>query len=719
MQPDKTASQVSAADMQNDHFVQDTSSGQLSFRLKKQLDSANSYWAGGNATKRNLEKQRKRNYDWWIGNHYEGVQLYEHNIPYQNNRVYVSIETSIRIAVARIAYANILPGSDKPTSQQFAADLEKSLQRIAEKRKLKKKMQTAARDLLTKYVGVIEPIFNGSLGRGGDIDFRVTDPEDVIISEKTNLFEEPDFIAVKRYATAKELAAKFPHQETMIRQRFTLQDDMLFKHDTMQRLYMEVWYDDYDEDDNKVVRCAFFLGENLDQQLGIIENPHWLPEDDPDGVRNFFETQRKPFILINYQNSGKTKIDDNAAIDQQIPLNRVLNKRGRQIAENADDASGGIVYNSKMISKEDMALLIGAPDEKIGVNGNVQNAITRVVPPILPNYVVDDKNDARQQIDEMGATTPATRGAQSRYGTLGEAVMAQQEDYTRQDGLSEAVEEGYLQCYEWACQLMKVWYTEDKMIQVRGEDGKFDYAMIRSDKIEDGTDISIVQGSSAPLNKEKNREDIKNFADKGVVDPLTLFEVTQTGEMPSPQRMVERLIKWMEDKRAYASSATDDEYDRNAQVDIELIRRNVMPDPRPEITPEYLNTFIAFITSGTFLTLDEGVQRNLQAWLEKSKNTAAQMLQLRDGMITDVAESMAVVAPPQVDPNATNPNVAPPPGTPPPEMIPALMEAGMIDQSGMPIGAPGMASGGLPSDPSQLPVQQPQQQAVPQQMPMV
>lgn len=702
MQPESRPQQVSAQSQIPDHFVTDDSNGHLTTRLTKQLEDAKNYWEGGNPSKRKLSDRRKRNYQWWLGNHYEGITLYEHNIEYTNNRIYVSVETSIRIAVARIAYANILPGSDKVTSQQFAYDLEKSLQRIAEKRKLKAKMQVAARDLLTKYVGIIEPVFDGKLGRGGDIDFKVLDPEDVFISEKTNLFDEPDFMAIKRRATAKELSKKFPHQEKMIRQRYTLLNDDLFKHDTLERTYMEVWYDDYDEDDNMVVRCAFYLGENLDNQLAIIENPHWLPEDDEEGVRNFFEQERKPFIIINYQNSGKSRIDDNAAIDQQIPLNKILNKRGRQIAENADDASGGIVYNSKMISKEDMALLIGSSDEKIGVNGNVSQAITRVVPPILPEYVMRDKEDARNQIDEMGATTPATRNGDSRYGTLGEAVMQQNQDYTRQDGLSEAVEAAYLQCYEWAIQLMKVWYTEDKMIQVRGEDGKFDYAMISSDKIEDGTDISIVQGSSAPLNKEKNRQDIKEFSKNGLVDPLTLFEVTQTGEMPSPQRMVERLIKWLEDKASYKSSATDDEYDRNAQVDIELIRRGVPPSPRPEITPEYLNTLIAFITSGTYLTLEEEIQRNLQAWLDQSKETAKSILQLREGMITDVAQSLAVINPAQIDPARTDPNLTPPPGAPPADMFAQLRASGAIDENGVPMGADGAGSA-----PAVLPEQPP------------
>lgn len=702
MQPNiNDPNNVPAKAEQPDHFVTDDSNGHLTVRLKRQKSEAESYWNGGNDSKRNLEKLRKRNYAWWQGNHYEDIQLYEHEVEYVNNRIYVSVETSLGIAVARIAYANILPGSEKQTSQQFASDLEKSLQRIAEKRKLKRKMKTSARHLLTKYVGIIEPVFDGKLGRGGDIDFRVTDPDDVIISEKTNLFEEPDFVMFKRKDTAKNLVDKFPHQEEFIRRKFGLTDDMQLRHDTKQREYAEVWYDDYDDNNELAVRCAFYLGYELDNLLAIIDNPHWIPEDDPSGIRNFFEHQKKPIITINHQNSGKTKIDDNAAIDQQIPLNRVLNKRGRQITENADDASGGIVYNSKMISKDDMAMLVGAPDEKIGVNGPVNQAFARVVPPTLPNYVMEDKIDARNQIDEMGATTPATRNGNSRYNTLGEAVMQQNQDYTRQDGLSEAVEDAYLECYQWALQLMKVWYSEDKMIQVRGEDGKFDYAMIRSDKIEDGTDVSIVPGSAAPLNKEKNRQDIKEFAKQGIVDPLTIFEVTQTGEMPSPRRMVERLVKWMSDKNAYKQSAVNEEYDRNAQVDIELIKRGVTPDAREEITPEYLDTLIAFVTSGAFIDQPQDVQRNIHEWLRLSKDKAAQLLQLREGLIQDVSQSLAVVTPPQIDPRMVDPNTMPPPGAPPADMIPALQAQGMIDGAGMPVGAPGVQTAGQAPPPAE------------------
>ena len=683
-------------------FIEDSSNGSLRLRLQKQLNEAKAYWDGGNDANRNLDKDRKRNYQWWLGNHYEDVDLYEHNVAYTNNRIYVSVETSIRIAVAREASVNVLPGSEKAIQQQYAMDLEKSVVRIAQKRKLKKKMQGAARDLLTKYVGLLEPIFDGSID---DIDFVKVNPNDVIVSPNSNMFEEPDMYARKRYGTAKQIAKKFPDKEDAIRKRYSLVTDELFKDDTKKRTYMEVWYDDYDEDDNLVVRCAFFLEESLAEELGVIDNPHWLPEDDPLGRRNFFEKQRKPMIFINYQNSGDTKIDDNAAIDQQIPLNRVLNKRGRQITENADDATGGMVYNASMISKEDMAMLIGASDEKIGVNGPVTEAVARIAPPVLPSYVLEDKADARNQIDEMGATTPATRNGQSRYGTLGEAVLQQQQDYTRQDGLSEAVEDAYLQCYEWTCQLMKVWYTEEKTITVRGEDGQFDYVMMQSDKIEDGIDISVVTGSAGPLNKERNQQAVDKWLEQGIIDPLTIYEVYATGQLPSPQRLLERFLKWKNDPQSYTAAMKKDEFDRNAQVDIEILLRGQVPKVRSELTPEYIDTIIEYMTSGPFLDLPPETKQMFTSFLRQTTEKASLLLEMREQLRTEATQIMNPAKPIVIDPAKTDPNLAPPPGPPPADMVAELQANGAIDAQGNPT---------LPAGP-QAPAEAPAPAPVPQQ----
>lgn len=669
-----------------ENFAQNVDESALLVRLRRQYEEAQSYWEGGNKSKRKLSEARKRNYNWWVGNHYEGVTLYEHNIPYQNNRIYVSIESSLSIAVARIAQPQVMPSSEKETSRQFAADTEKSIYRIAQKRKLKKKMKTAARNLLTKYVGIIEPFWNPKLGRDGDVDYRVVDPEDVTISNSSGLFDEPPMISVKRWCTAAQMVDKFPHREQEIKQRFNLTEGNALLEDSEQRCYQEVWFDDWDDDGNEVVRVLFALGEGMDSVLGVIDNPYWLEEDDEDGIRNYFDRQRKPFIFINHQNSGKEKIDDNASIDQQIPLNRVLNKRGRQITENADEASGGIVYNSKMISKADMSKLIGAPDEKIGVNGDVRIALTRVASPLLPEYVINDKMDARSQIDEMGATNSVTRdGNKSKYNTLGEAVLQKQDDYSRQDSLSESIEDAYLECYEWTLQIMKVFYTEAKMIQVRGDDGQFDQVMMQSDKIEDGIDIDVGVGSTAPLNKEQNRQDADKLAQHQWIDPLTYIEVLQTGMMPSPQRVFERLMKWMTDKGRYMQQAMDDEIDRNAQVDIELINRGVQPEMREEITAEYLDTLIKNITSGKFMDLPQETQMAHRNWLDQSKQKAAELLKMRESLI---ATAQIALAPP--------PGQGLPPGAPPADLMPSLQAAGLVDQNGLP-STQGITSGsGMP-----------------------
>lgn len=696
MQPDTTQIPQQAEPVEKPKYLDASVDEALIMRrLKKQIANAQGYWEGGNDAKRKLSEQRKRNYQYWRGDHYqaEGVDLYDHNIPYKNNRIYKSIEESLRIAAARIAQPQILPGSEKETSVQYAGDLEKALQRIAEKIRLKKKMQTSARHLLTKYVGVIEFYFDPTMGREGDINARVLDPEDILISETGDLFDEPPMIDIKRHKTAHDLIDLYPHKEAQIRTKFNLLRDEDLAEDILEREYHEIWFDDYDEEGNKVVRVAIMLGDH-DMMLGVMDNPHWIEEDNEAAQHNFFDQQRKPFVFINFQNFGKEKIDDNAPIDQQIPMQRIVNKRGRQIAENVEENSGGMIYNSKMISKEDMAKLIGAPDEKIGVNGDVRSAIARSTPPLLPAYVQADMIDARNQIDEMGATSSVDNGqGRSRDNTLGQAMMRTQENYNRQDALSEAVEDGYLESYHWMIQLIKVWYTEKKMIQVRGEDGQFDYVMVQSDKIEDGIDATVSVGSTAPLNKELNRDTIKEYVKLGIpIDPLTVFEVDQTGVMPTPNKMVERMTKWMVDKASYMNAAQTEETDRNAQVDIELLTRGVRPERRIEITAEYLQTLIKFITSGRYIELQQPIQEAIRNHLDESQKRAAQVLQMRQAMEMSAQKAMTPIQP------EVNPAMTPPPGPPPPEMLDRLMQKGLVDENGQPTQPVGDGSQVLPPE---------------------
>src|SRR3990167_6950400 len=109
-------------------------------------------------------------------------------------------------------------------------------------------------------------------------------------------------------------------------------------------------------------------------------NPNWnydefMADEAGKQVRlNYHDRPRKPYIIFNHLNLGKYIIDDTSLIEQAMTLQDILNKEGRQIVENAEQASSGLVLDEDKISQEDARKIIGDPSEKIMISGNVNDA---------------------------------------------------------------------------------------------------------------------------------------------------------------------------------------------------------------------------------------------------------------------------------------------------------------------------------------------------------
>jgi hypothetical protein len=622
-------------------FNLDLSDDELVRLLKQNISDTKSYWEGRNKNSQQLKQRRDKNRRYWQGHHYDNITLYDHETEFVDNRIFVDIETTIPLVTANIATPQVMPADpDNHVSIQAAGDLEKVLFRLAEINNLDKKMEIATRDDLLSYVGVLKVRFDPDYGKQGEILVDVVDPSKITIDHNVDLFGEPRFIAEDFDWDIVELIRRFPDKKAELLDKFKIAEkDIPFSN----RKYkgQEVHFTYYDKADYKQKEGVAWFIENNSYCLGKMETPNWIPETDPKTKKNFFDRPMKPYIFVNYINSGRKKIDDNAPIDHAIKQNDILNKRGRQIMENADYIQGGIVYNTEMISTDDMAKLVGAPDEKVGVTGNVNEAFARVAPPILPNYVENQLVDARNNIDEYFATHNVTRGQDAQSKTLGQDVLQKNQDFSRHDKLVEAVEDGTLGVYKMFAQFIKVYYDQDHYIQVSGENGQFDSVVMNSMKVEEGQDVIVQKGSTAPVNKEQNRQDIIALADRGMVDPYTAIEVLQTGIMPSPQKIMQRLTSWIADKANYLNDVKQDEMDRQAAIDIAIINRGVMAEPRPEPTPEYLQSRNKYIASGEFMELPSKIQQLHLKNLQLNKQNAQRMLSLKEALTNDTAQTIA------------------------------------------------------------------------------
>jgi hypothetical protein len=599
--------------------------------ISKPLAEAQTYWNN------KLKAVREDNMSLWLPNQWEGTEVYDYqtNYLYQDNRIFPAVETVVSVVNARIPQPDVMPGQDSIISMQIAKDVGKIIEAFVKKYGVDEVFRLNVRNLLLKRIGYVKLRFDKSIGRDGEIVVENVMPEDVIVDMDAKMGDTPRFIAhrIKNH-TGEELIAMFPdsrqkiYEMLQVNRRDSKGELVAYKSQlARKRDLWEVWFRYYDEETGKYMGGLAVMDEFFKLVIHKDRNPNWNYEDDKTATGNFLDSPEPPIIPINYLNDGSSYIDLVSLVEQAAGLQKALNYRGLQIMENADQASSGIVFNTNMISKEEVAMLVGSPDEKIGVQGNVNEAMSRIPTPQLANYVIEDKLDIRNELDNIMGTHETTRGEASPNRTLGQDQLQRESDYGRMDEIARAVERQGSKVYRYLLQMMKVFYTEDHYFKAVGEDGQFDFLTMNSDMIEDGLDITVAAGSVKPINRASQQKWVGDLVSAGMIDPLTVYEVAAGGNLPSPKKMLERFILYQNDPKAFMETAKEDEFNRQAFMDVQILNRGEVPKARDEYTPAYFKFMNGYMMSGEFDNLPPLVKQLYIEYLRTAQEQAGRQLQ--------------------------------------------------------------------------------------------
>jgi hypothetical protein len=576
---------------------------QLVEALKKAIDESEAWW--NSAEGFNLKEVRRRNVNLWLPKHLDDVEMYdyEEENAYIDPRIFLSVETIMSIAAGRLPRAEVYPASDSTTSYMLAREVQEGLGAWAEQHQLLDIMRSSLRTSMLKRIGLIKLEFDEHLGDDGDIKPVLVDPKDIIVDKNARKGENPRFIAHRQSKTVDEWVAKFPQSKKKIYAALGIKRGVVSQRAKREIMY-ETWFTWYDKSNKPQESVAWLL---KDKVIAKMRHPHWIHEDEKmsDVDSNVLSYPEKPFFAINHLNLGLHWIDDTSLVEQAATLQKILEKRGRQLTQNADDSSGGLVLNAAMVDKTDAARLTGDPQEKIMVDGDVRQAAARIAPAQLPSYVLEDKYDARQEIDNVFAVHETTRGERSNSKTLGQDMIQQNQDMTRHDDLIRSVEFMATRLYRYVVQMMKVHYTEDHMFKMAGDAGKFTFITLKNDKIEDGIDIKVKAGSTLPMDKTSLRNQTLELTQAGMIDPLTLYETLQ---FPEPQKMVERLIKYQSDQAGFIKDFKEEDYERDAFANIQVINNGMDAQEVKEPSAEYLDYYRNYMMTGEFQDLPQEVQ---------------------------------------------------------------------------------------------------------------
>lgn len=594
-----------------------------------------SYW---NNEPFELDKNDRDNLGFFFGQKLNEPASYD-GVNYKDNRMLTSTRAVLAYVNARVAMPDITPSNGEESAKQFARDMRGAMYQHGVDHNLKVWVKKATTNLVVRKRGFLKLRFDPTCGPYGDVIPEHIDPSEIVVDKFAIFSKDPPKIFHRQRCTIEELIdAKFPAKKDEIYKAFGYKRGVYTQISRM-TTYYETWFTFFDKGMRQEGLMWWLPHGNV--ILGKMLNPNWIYTGDPlqDRIVNFAPYPIKPFTVFNYLNSGKSYIDETSLFEQARPLQSILLKRGHQIMENADYANGRVIADGNAMTEEDATKYLNKRPKTIMLikpteGQNVTTSVYHIPHSPLPDYVIEDKYDLRNEIDQIMGTPNIFRGEQSKNNTLGQDERIIQQAGALQDDLASSVDDAMGDYYRKLYQMMKVYYTEDHWFQMRGDDGKYDFITLNSDTIDTNVKVSVEANSTLPANKQEMRDTALDLAKLGKIDDLTLFE--DLG-LPDAEKRAERLIKYQNDPASYLSDVEQQLFSREADTDIALLIANEEPPERDEYGQAYLEYFNRYIMGNKFIQLPPDAQERIKIHLAAAGMTAARTANLQATQTDDAA----------------------------------------------------------------------------------
>lgn len=576
-----------------------------------------------------LDTVRQRNYQYWLADFYRDQKLHKHNVPYSDPVSTIAIETLIPMVLANPPQPVVANASDTDASKELAANLQDVLLSKYEDLFIKSKLMTSTRHVLQgQRIGVLKLSWDNSIGelqedgtRSGDIKVEAIHPKYITIDANATDKQDIPMIAHLQNKSLEEWGMQFPKKRQQLIQATGMSSGVAVKMSQLMGIH-EVQFTDY-KNGKRTEAIAWKMDNHI---FGSMKNPFWNYDEvgtDNEGNSvslNYFAKPKKTYVFINHLNSGEWVIDDNSLMDLAINQQDIINKRGKQLVENADAAGSGLVYNTKMIKPSEMAKLVGNPTEKIGVDGDVRAAVARVAPPLLP-YVPEERIDGRNRVNDIFGSNAPIRGDDTNSPTLGQEVLSQRSDLSRTRVLATSIEDACDSLYKYMTQIMKVFYDSPREIQYTGTEGQTSFIPFSSESIEPGVMVKVKSGSLLPDDPVTKAQQAVQLAN--VLDPLTLMEMVG---VQNPKEVAKRIYyaKALPDRyltEVLQVSEDENQADPDAVQEHEQLMQGVEVPPQTEPSKAHLATHQMLIEQGQ---VNDQVTIHVEAEIANAKKSLGQ-----------------------------------------------------------------------------------------------
>ena len=547
-----------------------------------------------------LYEVRKRNEIYRFGRQVAELIKNKKLKPYEaktlDNVLYEIERTEKPLALSQLPDLIVSPGNNTDESKQLAELITQVVNSDLQKEENRKVLGMAWQHRPVYRVGVLKCIWNPeAFGGIGDYEFIYVHPDAIDLD---HLATEADvdkmrYVSHKVSLTVKQVIMRWPKAKEKFLDELRSQG-VMGRNDSEPNWkamdtpvdVREVWYTNYEKAQEKWKRVEGTLWKYRTCLLGNIKNPYFdydgekqtfsyedpmlqsskhkvtvqemqqalMTGQNPPNVQeeqvyhNFFDSPKKPFFFMVYDQWGKQPMDETTHLEQNIYNQDALDGMDKQIQETLKK-KGHHIWGK-------MSGLTAAMVKQMDHNNPNEDYIVNGIPSEQHEFISPERptpqefNDLDRIHDRMYAIASATS---IRGEVQDEAVtnnqIGRESNYTVMDDMvEETINKAAQWMAGWAMHMIKTRYTQEHFRKILGQKGEWVFLQVHQDFVEDGQSVMIKASGTDKLRKQNNA---LNLSKMGQIDPLSLY---QDMDLDDPEGRTAKMITFKADMPLYLSA---------------------------------------------------------------------------------------------------------------------------------------------------------------------
>lgn len=632
--------------------------------LISSLEADREHW---NKRPWSLEDTDLTNTAFLLGDQLNNKEFLSTDTRYQDNRLFPSARAILSYATGQLAKPDLTPSRGDEMYLKGARDTGAALYQDSADDHVDLQVRAAVLNLISRKRAYLKLRYDPTVGENGKVISENCNPEDIILCRYSGYMKNPAKIYHRLRCSVDELCARFPDKEAEIKDAFSIKRGV-YSQTSRMITYFECWFTYTGEDRRPKEGVCWFIHEKH-LILDKMPNPNWVyfKNRKKEVQANVTNLPPKPFVIFNHINTGHSAIDETCLIEQAVPLQKMLNKRLRQIGENADYVNGRWVYSKKAFGDEDARKLINKGARTLaGVDReDVTNSLMNVAPNQLGQWVENTIYDYRNEIDGIMGTPAQFKGSDPKSNdTLGRDLMIKQQAGALQDDLVRSVTVAMAEYYKIKLQMWRSYYTDDYYFQTKGGDGKYEFILINSEKMDTNVKVSVQVDSTLPLDKASIRATAMQLWQAG--NAIAIKDLYEFLGLPDPDILAEHYLNSQLDPVNYLQSIKSDEINSEAESDIQLLIADNTPEERDNYDQGYFDYFNKFMASNRFAKIQgPKTKDNPTGNPQAAQRITMFLIAVQHAMMQSLQLQESIAPPPvQGDPNMVQSGQQPQPSVP-------------------------------------------------------